>query len=442
MLPLISSLTTEFAGLPGDSAADLPVGDESGSLFAGILRQSVAVESSAEHRLPVGNGLPPDGKILPLGLKGVDLPMQEIELPVADCSDHGPLAAGSADSATSLYALGLMPRPTAAAIAGVLGEVPKALPSEIEQAIGALADLDNDPPVALPAAPIAEPADPNASPVTPSLALITEQRLRERTVPIEILRKQGPATSRPTDVGLAAVNVIPRGSAAAQSPVAPAPLTDFLNWTAASIPDGPTAAVQASKVAAEAFGGATTQLTSGPLDASASQNSSLLSAHVSIAGTAPLNPTAGAQVSAAAMHVGTPVQDAAWSNELGSRVVLMSGQQLQSARIQLSPAELGPITVNLVVDDGSAELTFHAHHALTRDAIEQALPRLREMLNDNGLTLGNATVSDQGVARDGSGHAARDASGVELSTGETTGRDEPPDAQPARILQGLLDTFV
>jgi flagellar hook-length control protein FliK len=87
-------------------------------------------------------------------------------------------------------------------------------------------------------------------------------------------------------------------------------------------------------------------------------------------------------------------------------------------------------------------LTFHAHHALTRDAIEQALPRLREMLNDNGLTLGNATVSDQGVARDGSGHAARDASGVELSTGETTGRDEPPDAQPARILQGLLDTFV
>jgi flagellar hook-length control protein FliK len=108
----------------------------------------------------------------------------------------------------------------------------------------------------------------------------------------------------------------------------------------------------------------------------------------------------------------------------------------------LSPAELGPITVNLVVDDGSAELTFHAHHALTRDAIEQALPRLREMLHDSGLTLGNATVSDQGVARDGSGRAARNAGGVELPAGETTGRDESSDAQPVRILQGLLDTFV
>jgi flagellar hook-length control protein FliK len=219
-------------------------------------------------------------------------------------------------------------------------------------------------------------------------------------------------------------------------------VTDYLNWTAASIPDGPTVAVQASKVLAEAFGGTATQLTSGPLDASASQNGSSLPAHVSIAGAAAPNPTAGTQAGSAAMHIGTPVQDAAWSNELGSRVVLMSGQQLQSAKIQLSPAELGPITVNLVIDDGSAELTFHAHHALTREAIEQALPRLREMLNDNGLTLGNATVSDQGAAKDGSGRAARDASGIELPASDTTVRDESTDARPARILQGLLDTFV
>jgi flagellar hook-length control protein FliK len=30
-----------------------------------------------------------------------------------------------------------------------------------------------------------------------------------------------------------------------------------------------------------------------------------------------------------------------------------------------------------------------------RDAVENAMPKLREMLADSGITLGNATVSDQ-----------------------------------------------
>jgi flagellar hook-length control protein FliK len=335
-----------------------------------------------------------------------------------------------------------MPKPIAAAIAGELGQSADALPPDIEPALGALADLDTAPSVALPAAPIVESADSNASPVAPTLAMLIEQRLRERPVPTGIAHNPGPAMPQAPEGGSAAVNLTPHGSGASQTAVAPFLLTDYLNGTAASLADGATAAVQASKVAAEAFGGTTTQLTGAPVDASASQNGSSLPAQVSVAATAPLNATASPPAGAAAMHIGTPVQDAAWSNELGSRVVLMSGQQLQSARIQLSPAELGPITVNLVVDDGSADLTFHAHHALTRDAIEQALPRLREMLNDSGLTLGNATVSDQGVARDGSGRATQHASGVESPVGEATGGDETPDVQPARILHGLLDTFV
>jgi flagellar hook-length control protein FliK len=142
------------------------------------------------------------------------------------------------------------------------------------------------------------------------------------------------------------------------------------------------------------------------------------------------------------MHIGTPLHDAAWSQELGSRVVVMTGQQLQSAKIHLSPAELGPITVSLVVDDGSADLTFHAQHGLTRDAIEQALPRLREMLNDNGLTLGNATVSDQGVPKDGSGRAFEHARGVASSTDQPAAREDRPIGKPERVLQGLVDTFV
>jgi flagellar hook-length control protein FliK len=38
---------------------------------------------------------------------------------------------------------------------------------------------------------------------------------------------------------------------------------------------------------------------------------------------------------------------------------------------------------------------FTSPHAAVRDAIEQAIPKLREMLADNGIMLGNATVNDQ-----------------------------------------------
>jgi hypothetical protein len=442
MLPLISSLTTEFAGLPGDSTAGLPVADEAGSHFAGMLRQSVAHGQLAEHGPPAGNALPLDGRSLPPGLEGVALPTVEIELPMADFSGHGPITTGSLESRSILEGLGLVPKPIAEAIASELGEPSSIQPTEIDWAIGELANLERSRPDAHRPEPIDDLLDPAATSVTPPLALIAEQRLCERNAAIGIVRGAGRAPVKPTDIGLAAGNPLTRAFAAEQVSAAPAAVTALLNLAAASIPDGATAAIQAGKVASETIGGATTPLTGGSIDASAALNNGSLPGHASPTSTAPLNPTAGVTTGAATMHIGTPLQHAAWSNELGSRVVLMSGQQLQSARIQLSPAELGPITVNLVVDDGSADLTFHAHHVLTRDAIEQALPRLREMLNDNGLTLGNATVSDQGVQKDGSGRASREARGVESPGDATTGREESSEAQPARVSRGLLDTFV
>ena len=96
--------------------------------------------------------------------------------------------------------------------------------------------------------------------------------------------------------------------------------------------------------------------------------------------------------------IGTPVRSSAWGEQIGERVVLMAGNRHQTAEIRLTPAELGPLRIQVSVDDGAANVTFHAQHTVTRDAIEQALPRLREMLAENGLSLGEANVGEQGVA--------------------------------------------
>ncbi len=100
--------------------------------------------------------------------------------------------------------------------------------------------------------------------------------------------------------------------------------------------------------------------------------------------------------SLASATIATPVQEPAWASQLGERVVLMTNNAMQRAEIKLSPAELGPLRIQIQVDDGAANVTFHAQHPITRDAIEQALPRLREMLHESGLNLNQANVADSG----------------------------------------------
>jgi flagellar hook-length control protein FliK len=160
------------------------------------------------------------------------------------------------------------------------------------------------------------------------------------------------------------------------------------------------------------------------------------------AASADLGYTAAAQQSTDL--IGTSVRDRGWGEQVGERVVMMAANQLKQADIRLTPAELGPLRVRVSVDDGNAHVTFHAQHAVTREALEQALPRLREMLAENGLTLGQADVSDRGVAdgdRDGgsqgeSGNAvADDLADADLATAtELTSR--------VKTSNGLVDTFV
>jgi len=141
--------------------------------------------------------------------------------------------------------------------------------------------------------------------------------------------------------------------------------------------------------------------------------------------------------------ISTSVRDSIWGERVSERVIMMAGNQLKSAEIRLTPAELGPLRVQVAIDDGAANVTFHAQHALTRDALEQALPRLREMLAENGLTLGNAQVGDDGV-RQGS----RDAE-AEKAASTATGSESPDSAveqgsdtdRRAILSRGLVDTF-
>jgi flagellar hook-length control protein FliK len=91
----------------------------------------------------------------------------------------------------------------------------------------------------------------------------------------------------------------------------------------------------------------------------------------------------------------TPVSDRNWSGAVAGQVQWMVNNNVQSATLQLSPEHLGPLEVHIDVQSSQVNVTFSASHADTRSALEQSVPRLREIMASGGLTLGQTSVQQE-----------------------------------------------
>lgn len=111
----------------------------------------------------------------------------------------------------------------------------------------------------------------------------------------------------------------------------------------------------------------------------------------SVAETATTNP----MKSSWATMLDMPLASPQWKSEFGQRILMMTKEGVQTAEIRLNPAHLGPIEVRITLNDDQATINFSANHTLTRDAIENSMPRLRELFQSNGLMLADAQVSEQ-----------------------------------------------
>ncbi len=158
-------------------------------------------------------------------------------------------------------------------------------------------------------------------------------------------------------------------------------------------------------------------------------------------------PAAGAaHLDYLAQPFGTP----AWDDGLSARVVWMAKNDVQSAAIRLNPEDLGPIEIKLTLTSdpegsrSSAAVQFSALNASTREAIEAALPKLREMLQASGIALGQASV-DAGTAGNGNAFAdpGRQFSGTPRTTAQSGREDalETTSTPPTRRGNALVDTF-
>jgi flagellar hook-length control protein FliK len=119
-------------------------------------------------------------------------------------------------------------------------------------------------------------------------------------------------------------------------------------------------------------------------------------------------PVASSLVPAGTQTLEPPVGAQGWDRALGERLVMAVRGELSQARMHLRPPHLGPLQLEVALSDDTAKVSFTTHSAVVREAIEAALPRLREMLSGAGLNLGDVQVSQQGHHGQGSGSRAQD----------------------------------
>lgn len=93
--------------------------------------------------------------------------------------------------------------------------------------------------------------------------------------------------------------------------------------------------------------------------------------------------------------ISIPVQHPRWAEAVASDIRWFAEQGVQSATLRLTPEHLGPVEVRLSLTDSKVTVNFAAASADTRAALENSLPRLRDMLAGAGLSLGEAQVQQQ-----------------------------------------------
>ncbi len=68
---------------------------------------------------------------------------------------------------------------------------------------------------------------------------------------------------------------------------------------------------------------------------------------------------------------------------------------METAEMRLHPPSLGALDVRITMEADQAHVRFVTSHPIVKEVLEAALPRLREALGQEGLSLGDVTVSER-----------------------------------------------
>ncbi len=112
-----------------------------------------------------------------------------------------------------------------------------------------------------------------------------------------------------------------------------------------------------------------------------------------------------------------------FSTNLAHRVQWMFNQTLSSAEIMMDPPEMGPLSVKVQQINGETSIMFQATNSATKEALEEGMPKLKEMLEEMGVNLGQTTVSQQKSETDSEQQQDDSSEGVAMDEGDEMNND-------------------
>lgn len=138
--------------------------------------------------------------------------------------------------------------------------------------------------------------------------------------------------------------------------------------------------------------------------------------------------------------VDAPVRSPAFATEFGEKMVWFAGRQGQVAEMTLNPPQMGSVEIRLTVAGGEAGAHFFSANPAVREAIEAALPKLRDLMAQAGINLGEANVRDQSFAQ-GKGSERSDAALSAMFPGSEAAADSAGFGAPRSLGLGLVDLY-
>ncbi|CAJ0721581.1 MAG: flagellar hook-length control protein FliK [Ralstonia sp.] len=163
---------------------------------------------------------------------------------------------------------------------------------------------------------------------------------------------------------------------------------------------------------------------------------------------------AGASITPQQVHTLPTFGDAAWPQSMASQLAFMQVHRQSSAELQLNPAELGGMHVKLEVDNGAVNASFVCQHQAVAELVQDAMPRLRDAMQQGGMQLAQTSVStgdfsqqqnaSQGSSAQNQGSGSGNGgSGSRYGSSGSQDRPDTVTAAPRRVSrhEGAIDTF-
>lgn len=135
-----------------------------------------------------------------------------------------------------------------------------------------------------------------------------------------------------------------------------------------------------------------------------------------VTATAPATAISTSTVATATLQaeVGTP----AWQQSLGQQIAVFSRNGVHHAELRLHPEELGALQVSLRVNNDQAQVHFVSESHHVRAALESAMPNLRTMLEESGISLGQSSVGADTSSSAGDAHSGHASGQGKSESGE------------------------